>query len=141
MIVVKDRDSRLVDSLSRHYPDLQAVYVFGTYGTEDERPESDVDIALLLPVQSAQSAGNLALGPCARELCSLFGREVDLINLRRMDTVFQNEIIRTGRVVFERNDGERESFELLTIAKYQKLSEERSGIIEEILRSGRVYDR
>jgi hypothetical protein len=58
-----------------------------------------------------------------------------------VDTVFQNEIIRTGRVVFERNDGERESFELLTIAKYQKLSEERSGIIEEILRSGRVYDR
>jgi hypothetical protein len=58
-----------------------------------------------------------------------------------VDTVFQNEIIRTGRVVFKRNDVERESFELLTIAKYQKLSEERSGIIEEILRSGRVYDR
>jgi len=139
--VVKDRDPGLVDSLSRHYPDLQAVYVFGTYGTEDERPESDVDVALLLPVQSAKRAGNLALGPCAGELCSLLGREVDLINLRRVDTVFQNEIIRTGRVVFGRNDGERESFELLTIAKYQKLSEERSGIIEEILRSGRVYDR
>jgi hypothetical protein len=57
-----------------------------------------------------------------------------------VDTVFQFEIIRTGRIVFEQNDGERESFELLTIAKYQKLSEERSGIIEEILRSGRVYD-
>ncbi len=140
MIVVKDRNPRFVDSLSRHYPDLQAVYVFGTYGTEDEGPESDVDIALLLPVQSAKSVGNLALGPCARELCPLLGKEVDLINLRLVDTVFQNEIIRTGRVVFERNDGERESFELLTIAKYQKLSEERSGIIEEILRSGRVYD-
>jgi predicted nucleotidyltransferase len=138
--VVKDRDPGLVESLSHHYPDLQAVYVFGTYGTEDERPESDADIALLLPVQSAKRAGNLALGPCAGELCSLLGREIDLINLRRVDTVFQFEIIRTGRIVFEQNDGERESFELLTIAKYQKLSEERSGIIEEILRSGRVYD-
>jgi predicted nucleotidyltransferase len=138
--VVKDRDHGFVDSLSRHYRDLQAVYLFGTYGTEDERPVSDVDVALLLPVQSAKRAGSLALGPCARELCSLLGREIDLINLRRVDTVFQFEIIRTGRIVFERNDGERESFELLTIAKYQKLSEERSGIIEEILRSGRVYD-
>ena len=140
MSVVKDRDPRLVESLSRHYPDLQAVYVFGTYGTEDERPESDADIALLLPAQSAKCAGNLAPGPCAGELCSLLGREVDLINLRLVDTVFQFEIIRTGRVVFEGNDGERESFELLAIAKYQKLNEERSGIIEEILRSGRVFD-
>ena len=140
MNVVKDRGPGFVNSLSRHYPELQAAYLFGTYGTEDERPESDVDIALLLPVESAKSARSLALGPCARALCSLLEREVDLINLRLVDTVFQNEIIRTGRVVFERNDVERESFELLTIAKYQKLSEERSGIIEEILRSGRVYD-
>jgi predicted nucleotidyltransferase len=109
------------------------VCIFGTDGTEDERPESDVDIALLLPVESAKSAGNLALGPCARELCSLLGREVDLINLRLVDTVFQNEIIRTGRVVFERNDGERKSFKLLTIAKHQKLSKERAGIIPQEL--------
>jgi predicted nucleotidyltransferase len=140
VIAAEHRTPRFVDTLIRHYPDLQAVYVFGTYGTEDERPESDVDIALLLPVQSAKTAGNLALGACVHELCSLLGREVDLINLRLVDTVFQYEIIRTGRVAFKRSGRERESFELLTIAKYQKLSEERSGIVEEILRTGRVFD-
>ena len=32
-----------------HYPLAQAIYLFGTYGTVDEWPDSDVDIAVLLP--------------------------------------------------------------------------------------------
>ena len=87
------------------YPDIQAVYLFGTYGTEYQRPGSDVDIALLLPAASARKAGSLAMGECQWELGTLLGAEVDLINLRRVDTVFQNEILATARELFvaERN--------------------------------------
>lgn len=41
----------------RHYPDVQAIYRFGSAGTEHERTDSDLDIALLLPPHSARHSG------------------------------------------------------------------------------------
>ncbi|MBK6563551.1 nucleotidyltransferase domain-containing protein [Candidatus Amarobacter glycogenicus] len=32
----------------QHYPTTQAIYLFGSFGTADEWPTSDVDIAVLL---------------------------------------------------------------------------------------------
>ena len=31
------------------HPDTQAIYLYGTWGTEYQRPDSDLDIAVLLP--------------------------------------------------------------------------------------------
>jgi len=48
-----------------HHPDVEAIYLFGSFGTEDESSESDVDIALLLPATQAKKVGHLMLS----ELC------------------------------------------------------------------------
>jgi predicted nucleotidyltransferase len=133
-------NEQIVTLILGHFHDTQAVYIFGTYGTERELPDSDVDIALLLPVATARRVAGLALGPCWSSLGSLLCRDIDLINLRRVDTVFQNEIIQTGSIVFAGDGGEREAFEILTMAKYQKLSRERAEIVQEIVRSGRVLN-
>jgi len=37
----------IVRTILEHYPFTQAIYLFGTCGTTDERPDSDVDIAVL----------------------------------------------------------------------------------------------
>ena len=37
----------IVETVLGFYPDLEAIYLFGTYQTEGEWPDSDVDIALL----------------------------------------------------------------------------------------------
>jgi predicted nucleotidyltransferase len=130
----------IVGIIRRHHPDVQAVYLFGTHGTRDEWPDSDVDIALLLPVASAMKAGSLAMGECGSELRSLLGREVDLVNLRRVDTVFQNEILNTARELFVGYRKVADEFSLLIMSLYQKLTEERAEIVREIVLSGRVYD-
>jgi hypothetical protein len=36
----------IVRIVLQHYPSTQAIYLFGNYGTPDEWPQSDVDIAL-----------------------------------------------------------------------------------------------
>ncbi|TXI22959.1 MAG: nucleotidyltransferase domain-containing protein [Nitrosomonas sp.] len=36
------------------YPNTQAIYLFGSWGTEDEWSSSDVDIAVLLPPKEAR---------------------------------------------------------------------------------------
>ena len=34
----------IIHTVFRHYADTQAIYLFGSYGTDDEWPDSDVDI-------------------------------------------------------------------------------------------------
>ena len=80
------------------------------------------------------------MGDCQGELGVLLGRDVDLINLRRADTVFQNEILNTARELFVFDRNSADEFSLLVMSLYQKLTAERAEIVREIERTGRVYN-
>lgn len=134
-------DNGIVQTILSHFPQTQGVYLFGSYLTDYEREDSDVDLAILLPPQEARRHGGLAQGPCAEALRELLGRPVDLVNLREVDTVFQTRILETGRRIYAATDSGAAEFEMLTLSFYQKLSEERALIIEDILRTGRVLSQ
>ena len=129
----------IVRTVLGHYPDTQAIYLFGSYGTEDEWPDSDVDIALLLPPEQAKASRMLAISPLCSELGSLIGKAVDLVNLRVVSTVFQKEIIAADRRIHTGNAYAADEFEMLVLSFFQKLSLERAEILVEGLRSGRFY--
>ena len=122
-----------------HYPTAQAIYVFGTYGTPDEWPDSDVDIAVLLPHELARRNPRLMLTPCHYALADALERSVDLLNAREISTVFQKEIVETGRRVFCADDEALAAFEMLTLSHYQKLNEERKEILESFEETGKAY--
>ena len=127
----------IVRSILEHYPTAQAIYLFGTYGTADEWPDSDVDIAVLLAPQQAKATGFLALSALRFELESSLKKEVDLINLRRVPTVLQKEVIVADRRIYQADEYAADEFEMLTLSYYQKLNEERAEIIEDALATGR----
>lgn len=127
----------IVKTILKYYPDVQAIYMFGTYETEYEQLESDVDIALLLDHKAAKNTGSMLMSDLFFELESLLGKRIDLINLRRVDTVFQKEIIIADQRIYCADEYASDEFEMLTISKYQKLNEERAGILEEMQKSGR----
>jgi len=129
-----------IQPVLRHYPDTQAIYLYGSYGTDNAWPDSDVDIALLLPPKQARAGRLLAMSPLCAELGSLLKKPVDLINLREVSTVFQKEIIAADRRIHTGNAYAADEFEMLVLSFYQKLSEERAGILAEGLRSGRFYN-
>lgn len=129
----------IVNTILAHHPAVQAVYLFGSYGTADERPDSDVDIALLLSPEEAKKAKSLAMTELRSELEHLLGRAVDLINLRQVSTVLQKEIIAADRRIHDGDLRAAEEFEMLTLSYYQKLNEERAGIIESALAEGRFH--
>ncbi len=140
----KDKDNiaaceRLISLVLETWPDTQAIYLFGSWGSAYERPESDVDIAVLLPAPQAKKAGSLALSDLHLALQTALDREVDLINLRQVPTVLQKEVVMTGRRIFCVPGPIVDEFELLVLALYQKLNEERAGILAEGFRSGRFY--
>ena len=141
----KDKDSiapceRLIELVLETWPDTQAIYLFGSWGTEYEQPQSDVDIAVLLPASQAKKAGSLALSDLHLALQTVLNREVDLVNLRQAPTVLQKEVVVAGRRIYSVPGTVVDEFELLVFALYQKLNEERAGILAEGLSSGRFYN-
>lgn len=128
----------IVETVRRYYPEVEAVYLFGSHGTPDAREDSDVDIALLLPPAEAKAAGGLYHSKCREELERVLSRPVDLINLRRVNTVFRHEIVWEGRIIYQRSEFAVDEFEMLTMSFYQKLNEERAEILAEIQRTGRI---
>jgi len=129
----------IVQSIVDDYPDIQGVYLFGSYDTEHERPDSDIDLALLLPFPVAIQTKDLPLSPCRVELETKLGRNVDLINLRLTSTVLQNEILNTGRLIVDQEPEAIHEFEMRVLSDYPKLNEERKDILEAFYRTRRAY--
>ncbi|MFN8473974.1 MAG: nucleotidyltransferase domain-containing protein [Anaerolineae bacterium] len=130
----------IVTIILESYPNTQAIYLFGSYGTEYEWPDSDVDIAVLLPPIDAKRVGHLALSETRLALEQALNKDVDLVNLRQVSTVFQKEIVMADRRIYCADSRLADEFELLVIALYQKLNEERAEILAEGLRRKRFLD-
>lgn len=119
----------------RYFPEVQAVYLFGSFGTKDERTRSDVDLAILLPPVHGGWSGHML--DLIGELADQFGRSVDLVNLRETNTVFQKEIIMSDQRIHCADQFAADEFEMMVVSKYQKLNEERRDIIADGLAAGR----
>ncbi|MHB0878774.1 MAG: type VII toxin-antitoxin system MntA family adenylyltransferase antitoxin [Anaerolineae bacterium] len=129
----------IVRIILEHYPRAQAIYLFGAYGTADEWPDSDVDIAVLLPPEEARRRPQLMLTPCHSALAEALGKPVDLLNAREVSTVFQKEIVKSERRLFCADDDAAAEFEMLTLSHYQTLNEERKAILAAFHKTGRAY--
>lgn len=135
-----NQSEQIVRIILQHYPLVQAVYIFGSYGTEEEWPDSDVDIAMLLKPEHAKILKALDLIKTQIVVSSLLHRPVDLLNLRQVSTVVQKEVVMADRRIYTADKYAAEEFEMLTLSYYQKLNQERAGVLAEGLRSGRFYN-
>jgi uncharacterized protein len=129
----------IIHTILGYFPAVQGIYLFGSYGTEHEWPDSDIDIALLLPPAQAKQEKSLSLSQCRFDLEDTLHREVDLLNARLVSTVFQKEIIGGGRLIYNAAPYAVDEFEMLVMSYYQKLNEERKEILESFHRTGRAY--
>jgi uncharacterized protein len=127
----------IVSTLLRSFPDTQAIYLFGSYGTPYERYDSDIDIGLLLPPAQAKNSEKQVY-EARRVLEQVLPRSIDLINLRCVSIILQNEVVSGGRLIYCRNELEKDSYEMYALSLLQKYQEETAGIVEEIMASGRV---
>ncbi len=124
---------KITEIILKNHPNCQAIYVFGSFASDDENKKSDVDIAILLPHFEAKKNPSFAMSKVLNELAMELHREVDLLNLRTVSTVFQVQIIDKGKLIFCADKNEKDSFEMLVFSSYQKLNEGRKEILENIL--------
>jgi uncharacterized protein len=123
----------------QYYPSAQAVYLVGSYQTEHEWPDSDVDIAVLLPHDVAKAERLVAISECKNRLEEELRREVDLVNIRFTSTVFQFQVVSTGRLIYVDDEKAVQEFEMFTMSMYQKLNDERRSILEAFRKTRRAY--
>ena len=129
----------IVAVLLAHYPNAQGIYLFGSHAAGTAWPTSDVDVAVLLPEDEAESAGSLALGAAHVALEEALGCDVDLLNARLVSTVMQKELI-YGDLLYRGDSYAVGVFEMETLSDYQRLNEERQEIVTAFVKTGRAWD-
>jgi predicted nucleotidyltransferase len=91
------------------YPAILAVYLFGSHSTGKAKPESDLDLAILL--QFGQEK-DFPLLEWAVSLEKALGRRVDPVILNRAGELLKYQVRRYGRLLYERDPRLRKQFEI-----------------------------
>jgi len=107
--------------------------LFGSTVKGNVRQSSDIDITYL---SDDKVSDQYEIFLIAQELASKLQRDVDLIDLSQASTVFQAQVVSTGKVIYCTDEHKRAQFEMKILKMYTKLNEERSHIKRRIRYSG-----
>ena len=113
-------------------PPADGIYLFGSFGTDYERKDSDIDLAVL----GNQMPDSVGMWNLAQEIAREVHRDVDLINLAQASTVFRYQIITEGTRILTLNELACDQFELQALSRYYHFNEARQGILEDYKSQG-----
>ncbi|NPV74416.1 MAG: nucleotidyltransferase domain-containing protein [Pelotomaculum sp.] len=97
-------------------PEVIAAYIFGSYAEGVNRPDSDVDIAVLLEHLPADTLKyRLDVMDDTRKLA---GRNTEVIVLNEAPRLLQFQVIQKGKVIYEKDADKRALFEMSAAGRY-----------------------
>ena len=99
---MNEADPRLTNIFSR-YPEIQAVYLFGSRATGKTHTESDLDLAIIPRSDQARGQKLDILTDLARQGFD----NVDLVFLDTDDIVLRFEAIKHNRLIYQTEDFDR----------------------------------
>jgi len=111
-----------IEGMARFFaqqPEVVVAYLFGSVAKGTARAQSDVDVAVLFdarldPTERFQRYFDL-LGS---ELDGFANRPVDVRMLNGTTPLFRAQVVKSGRVIYERTRRERIAFAVFTMADY-----------------------
>ena len=127
-------DGLIVRTLRVHWPEALAVYAFGSQMQGQAGPDSDLDLALLLPAY----ADPLVRWDVAQQLAIALGCDVDLLDLRAASTVMQYQVITTGQCLWAQQPAVG-LFECFVLSEKLDFDAARAGLLADIAQQGKVY--
>jgi len=111
---VKALDLEKLSVVFRRYPEIQAVYVFGSVALGKAHRESDLDLSIVSRDNTFRRRKLDLLTELARQgFCN-----VDLVFLDTEDIVLQYEAIRQNQVIYSTEDFDRGSFYSEVVRRY-----------------------
>lgn len=125
---------RILKTLQEGVPQLLAVYDFGSRIQGQYRPDSDLDLAVLV----AGYADNVLLFNLASDLADITNCPVDLLDIRAASTVMQYQIVSAGQRWWAK-DIQAGLFECMVLSEKTALDESRASLMQDIQTRGTIY--
>lgn len=107
-------DLKLLPEIFKKYPDIQAVYLFGSVASGKANSQSDIDLAIH-PRNSSLRTKKLDI---LADLTQYGFNNVDIVFLDIRDIVIRFEAVRQNRLIYCAQDFDAGSFFSLTIREY-----------------------
>ncbi|MEE1132812.1 MAG: nucleotidyltransferase domain-containing protein [Caryophanon sp.] len=125
---------QLIACIKQHVqPDF--ILLFGSFAKGTARDDSDIDLAYFSKQQLSSYERFLLAG----ELAGIAGREVDLIDIKQIDTVFTMQIFEQGIPIDICDENEFIRQRMRAYSMYATLYEQRAPMIAAIQKRGSVF--
>ena len=127
-------EKQLIQSIQKKV-NADFILLFGSFAKGTNRPDSDIDLAYFSKEQLSSYERFLLTG----ELAEIAGREVDLVDLKQIDTVFTMQIFSQGIPIYIQDENEFTRQKMRAYSMYATLNEQRASVIESIKERGSVF--
>lgn len=98
-------------------PEVTALYVFGSFDTSFERADSDIDIAILVSKESKKELEVLK-SEYYNASPGFSMRTADIVVLNAAPTYLKHRILKTGRILIDKNPSLRKEFTAIVLQEY-----------------------
>lgn len=132
-MLTKDTEQQLIDMINMQL-NTHFILLFGSFAKGTAREDSDIDLAYF----SDQQLSSYERFILAGELATVAGYEVDLVDIKEIDTVFTMQIFSEGVPIYMQDENEFIRQKMRAYSMYATLSEQRAGVIEAIKQRGSV---
>lgn len=133
-MLTNDLQQKLIQTIKQHVnPDF--IILFGSFAKGTVHDESDLDLAYF----SKQPLSSYERFMLAADLAAIADREVDLVDLKKIDTVFTMQVFEQGVPIYIQDENEYTRQKMRAYSMYATLNEQRAPIIEAIKERGSVF--
>jgi predicted nucleotidyltransferase len=100
-------------------PEVEAAYIFGSVVTGRARPDSDIDVAILVEDRTRPKKGFRYRLDRLTDLMGVLQRDdVDVVLLNEAPPLLAHRVLSRGRLVFERSPAARVHFQVRAVNRY-----------------------
>lgn len=126
-MVTQERLLKIIEIIKLEFPDLLAIYLFGSQVAGVTHGESDLDLALLFKARTEPDS--LAIYHLQSKVADVAGCPVDIGILSLDNVVFAKEVISKGHRVYCREQRQCDEFAMYCLAYYAQLNFERAELL------------
>lgn len=114
-----DSDIKRVVEYFKSRREVSALYIFGSFAREMESKESDIDIAVLIDEAKLRKRDFESLKKDYYAASPGFSiKPVDIVILNTASPFLRHQILKTGKILFDRNRKLRVRFSIRAITEY-----------------------
>lgn len=130
-----DKDKEIIVAYLKDKLKLNFIYLFGSFARGEGREDSDIDLG----IHTDEDITPYDLFIISNKLSFEVKRDVQIVDLRNIDTVFAAQIVGTREELYCEDEVLKANYNIRAFRDYAKLNEERKVVLDAIERDGKIY--